>query len=190
MNLLTKRWWTMTVRGVFAVLFGIAAIVWPAITLLVLFTLFGIYMLADGAMSIIVAIEAAANQARWWPFVVESLIEIGIGLAVFLTPAITALTLLYFIAAWAVLAGLFRFFVAVELRHEISNEWLMGLNGVVSILFGLVIFAVPAISLVALAIVIGIFSLFSGITSIMLSFRLRDWQEMNLPSEKKLKRAA
>jgi len=190
MNLLTKRWWTMTIRGIFAVLFGIAAIVWPAITLLVLFTIFGIYMLADGVITIIVAIEAASNQARWWPFVVESLVELGIGLAVFLTPSITALTLLYFIAAWAVVAGLLRFFAAVELRHEINNEWLMGLNGIVSILFGLAIFAVPAIGVVALAIVIGIFSLFIGITSIMLSLELRDWQEANLPSEDKLKRAA
>ncbi len=190
MNLLTERWWALLVRGIFAVLFGIAAIVWPAITLLVLFTIFGIYMLADGVVSIITAIEAASNQARWWPFVVESVVEIAIGLAVFLTPTITALTLLYFIAAWAVLVGLFRLFAAIELRHEISGEWLMGLNGIIAIIFGLAIFAVPAIGVVALAIIVGIFALFSGITSIMLSFELRDWQAETMPAEKKIRKAA
>src|SRR5262245_28232214 len=98
-DVLTRNWWALALRGVVAVLFGIAAFLWPGITLSVLVTLFGIYALFDGILSLIAAFRHdAERQQPWWAYLIEGLLGIAIGVLAFIWPGLTALGLLYLIA--------------------------------------------------------------------------------------------
>ena len=108
----------------------------PGLTLLVLVYLFAAYALVDGIFAIAAAFRPSARHTRGWWLLVEAVIGILTGLVTLFWPGITALVLLYFIAAWFVLTGVARITAAISLRREIENEWLISLSGVLSIVFG------------------------------------------------------
>jgi len=178
---LARDWWIFLVRGIAAVLFGILAYVWPHITLLVLVLLFGIYAVVDGVLSLARAFGAGQRGQSWvWPLI-GGLVGIVAGVAAFVWPGLTALVLLYIIAAWAVVTGICAIVAGVALRHEISNEWLLILGGVISLLFGLLVFVHPGAGALALVWLIGFFAIVLGVAQIALAFRLRDWQQHEMP---------
>src|SRR5512135_3344344 len=94
-----RSWWAMALRGLAALVFGIVALIWPAITLLVLVTLFGVYALWDGIFAIVGAIRAAEHHRQWWLLLVEGIVGIIAGLIALFLPGVTALSLVYIIAA-------------------------------------------------------------------------------------------
>src|SRR5262249_43005061 len=110
---LARNWWVLAIRGVAAILFGIAAFVWPGITLAVLVLLFGAYALVDGIFAVVAGVSVRKEQERWWMMVLEGLAGIVIGVLTFLYPNITALVLLYFIAAWSIVTGAFEIAAAI-----------------------------------------------------------------------------
>lgn len=173
---MAMNWWSMAVRGAITALFGVAAIAWPDITLAILIGLFGFFMVADGLMAFVSAFRAGQEGQRWWTHIVEGLVEVGIGIAVFTVPQVTAAILLYFVAFWAIFIGIWRIATAIELRREIEGEWLWGLSGLVTLIFGFALLAFPGAGALALVTVIGLFALAFGIFSIFMSFRVRSWQ--------------
>src|SRR4051794_29259908 len=135
----SRYWWLIALRGVFAVLFGLAAFTLPGPSLLALVLLFGAYALVDGVASIVAAIRAGRHHGQWWAMLIEGIVGVAAGLITFVWPAITALALLYLIAAWALMTGVLEIVAAVRLRQVISNEWLLGLSGVISIAYGVLL---------------------------------------------------
>ena len=105
---LVRNWWLFLIRGIAAILFGLAAFLWPEITLAVLVLLFGAYALVDGIFAIIAGIAARREQERWWMMILVGLAGIATGVLTFFWPDITALVLLYFIAGWAIVMGIFQ----------------------------------------------------------------------------------
>jgi uncharacterized membrane protein HdeD (DUF308 family) len=174
-NQLTDNWWLIALRGVAAVIFGILAFVWPGITLMTLVVLFGIYALINGILALAHALSAPKGYPRFGGLVVEGLISIAAGLAAFVWPGITALALLLLIAAWAIITGLLEILAAIELRKTISHEWLLILAGIVSLIFGVVMFLQPAAGALAFIWWIGAFAIVFGAILIGLAFRLREW---------------
>jgi uncharacterized membrane protein HdeD (DUF308 family) len=172
-ELLTRNWWIVLLRGIAGVLFGLAALAWPGITLVVLVLLFGAYAFVDGAFAIGAAFSRRARSDRWWLLLVEGILGIGAGLVAWFMPNITALAMVYLVAAWAITTGAFEIAAAVRLRREIRGEWLLALAGIVSIGMGLVIAFSPAIGALALVWMIGIYALIFGVLFIVLSVRLR-----------------
>jgi uncharacterized membrane protein HdeD (DUF308 family) len=85
----------------------------------------------------------AERHMRWWPLLVEGLAGIVVGVLTFVWPGLTALVLLYFIASWAIVTGVFEILAAVRLRREMTGEWLLGLTGVLSVVFGLLLIIFP-----------------------------------------------
>ncbi len=177
MNILARDWWTFTIRGVIAILFGFAAIFWPALTLGALVLLFGAYVLVDGIFALGAAIRAMQHKTRWWPLLLQGLAGVAAGILTFVYPGITTVVLLVIIAAWAIVSGIGALIAAIELRRYISNEWLLGLSGVASILFGIILFAQPGAGALALIWVIGIYAIVFGVLELGFSFRLRGFQE-------------
>lgn len=173
---ITQNWWLLAIRGIAAILFGIAAFLLPGVTLAVLVLLFGAYSLVDGIFAIIAGFVMRREQERWWMMVLEGVAGIIVGVLTFVWPAITALILLYFIAAWAVVTGAFEIAAAIRLRREIEGEWLLILAGVASILFGILLVALPGPGAVALIWLIGSYAVIFGILLLFLAFRLRAWQ--------------
>jgi uncharacterized membrane protein HdeD (DUF308 family) len=174
--ILARNWWAMALRGLLAVLFGVAAFLWPDLTLAALVILWGAYALVDGIFALIGAVRAAEQRMTWWPFVLEGLLGIAVGVLTFLWPDLTALALLYLIAAWAILTGVVEIAAAVRLRRVISGEWLLGLAGVASIIFGAILVASPGTGALAVVWLIGSYALVFGIVLLALGFRLRGSQ--------------
>jgi len=166
------NWWALAVRGVAAVLFGLAALIWPGLTLAVLIILYGAYALVDGVFAIVAGLRAGSGTRRWL-LLAEGALGILTGLIAIFWPGVSAVVLLYIIAFWAIFGGLLRIVGAVLLRREIDNEWTMALSGVLWVLLGIVLFALPGAGLLSLAWLIGIFALGAGITLIALAFRVR-----------------
>ena len=179
---LSRNWWLVALRGLAAIVFGVLAFVWPAITLWALVLLFGAYMLVDGIFAIVAAVRAAGREARWWLLLIEGVLGVLAGLVAAFWPGLTALALLYFIAAWAIVSGILEIAGAIRLRREIEGEWALGLSGALSLLFGVLLVVIPApAGLLSLVWLIGAYALAFGVLLLVLSFRLRGTSEMHTP---------
>jgi uncharacterized membrane protein HdeD (DUF308 family) len=170
---LARNWWALALRGLLAIVLGLIAFVQPGVFLASLVLLFGAYALVDGVFAIIAGLRAARRHERWWPLALEGLVDIITGIVVFLLPAAAALALLYLIAAWSIVTGLFRIAAAVRLRKEIEGEWLLIANGALSVIFGVVLALFPAVGLLTVAWIIGMYAIIFGVILLALGFRLR-----------------
>jgi uncharacterized membrane protein HdeD (DUF308 family) len=150
-------------RGVLLIGFGAVALAWPNITLAVLIALFGVFVLVDGIVASIAAVVTRSERERWWLALLGDLFSIGIGIAVFVWPEITALALLYLIAAWAVIIGIFAALLPFAYRSETSQPWLYALGGLISIAVGIALFAYPVDGALALVWLIGIYAIALGL---------------------------
>ncbi|MDX1689045.1 MAG: HdeD family acid-resistance protein [Candidatus Promineifilaceae bacterium] len=172
-EVLSKYWWVLLVRGIVAVIFGIAALVWTEITLEVLILLVGAFLLVDGIFSLISAFGDRQRNRRWWVLLLEGVAGVVAGIAVFVWPALSGLVLLYLIAAWALVTGVFEVIAAVQLRREVQGEWVLIVSGILSIIFGVLIAIFPGEGALAVVWVIGIYAILFGVLLILLSFRAR-----------------
>jgi uncharacterized membrane protein HdeD (DUF308 family) len=170
---LAKNWWLLLLRGIAGIAFGLLAFAWPGLTLVVLIFLYGAYALVDGVAALAAAISGRGSRAPTGWLVFVGLLGIAAGLATFLWPGITALVLLVMIAAWSILHGVFEIVGAIRLRREIENEGLLVLSGLLSVVFGLLLLARPGAGALALAWLIGIYSILFGVLLTVLALRLR-----------------
>jgi uncharacterized membrane protein HdeD (DUF308 family) len=170
---LARNWSMMLVRGIFAILFAVVAIFWPGETLLTLVMIYGLYAIADGAVALVAAFRSGFG-AHWW-LALSGVAGIVFGALTFLWPHITALILLFMIAAWAIVIGVAQIAFALRLRKEIENEWMIVGSGVLSLLFGIAMFAAPGAGALALVAVIGAFAFAWGVMLLVFSLRLRKY---------------
>ena len=173
--LLSRNWWALALRGLAAILFGVLAFAWPGITLFVLIIFFGAYMLVDGIFAIVAAVRAAGEEARWWLLLLEGILGVVVGLVTFFWPGLTALALLYLIAAWAIVTGIMEIAAAIRLRRELVGEWALILGGALSVLFGVLLVVIPArAGLLSLTWLIGAYAVVFGVLQVVLAFRVRN----------------
>ena len=175
LRLLARSWWMVALRGLAGVLFGVVAVVWPAITLTALVLLFGAYALVDGIFTAIAALRCRSECDQWWLLLVEGLIGVALGILALIWPGITALALLYLIAAGAVATGVLEIVVAIVLRSEMRNEWLLILGGIILVIAGLIMVIWPQAGALAVLGIIAASAIFFGVLLIALAFRLRGW---------------
>ena len=173
---LSQNWWLVVLRGVLAILFGIAAFIWPGITLLTLIIMFGVYAIFDDLVAIWTGLSRTKESSRWWTFLLEGLLGIGAGIAALVWPGLATLVFIYLIASWAVITGILEILAAIRLRHEITNEWFLALGGVLSIGLGILLFLQPAAGSLAIVWMIAGYALVFGILLVILGIRLRNWR--------------
>jgi uncharacterized membrane protein HdeD (DUF308 family) len=170
---LARNWWAIVLRGVFAILFGIGTFLWPGITLAVLVLLLGGYLFVDGILAILWALARRREGAFSWEVFLVGVASLGAGVVTLMWPGVTALALLWVIAVWAIVHGVFEILAAFHLRRELSNEWLLALNGALTVLFGIVLIFAPVAGALAALWMIGTFAIVAGIVMIALGFRLK-----------------
>lgn len=175
MLFIVGSWKSLAFRGVAAVVFGILASVWPAITVLALVFLFGIYALTDGITILLAVFRKSPQvaQGRKGLLIFQGVVSALSGIIAFVWPGITALALILVIAAWALMTGALEVAAAIKLRKEIRNEWMLGLAGVLAIAFGLLLVISPGAGALALTWIIGFYAILSGALMLGLALRIR-----------------
>jgi uncharacterized membrane protein HdeD (DUF308 family) len=163
----SESWPGLALRGIAALAFGILTLVWPGITLTALVVLVGAFLLVDG-VGLLVAVASGDRTpgSRWGLALVQGIAGVVAGVLTFIWPGITALALLYLIAAWAVVTGVLEVAAAVSLRELIYSEWALVARGVLSVLFGVLLAAFPGAGALALTWLIGAFAVVYGVISL------------------------
>ena len=177
LNLISRNWWLVLLRGIVSILFGILAFAWPGPTVLALTLLFGAYALADGALSLIAAVSGSDRSTPAWWLVLVGLLGIAAGLIAFFWPGKTAFALVVMIGAWALAIGIFEIIGAIRLRHEIDDEWWLIAAGILSVLFGLAVLLAPAAGALAIVWLIAAYAIVAGVLMVAFSFRLKSLHE-------------
>ena len=165
------RWWSIALRGVAALALGIISLFWPGLTVLSLVFVFAAYAIVDGVLALMLASKYLVQPRGW--IIVRGVVSIAAGLIAFLVPGITAFALLMVIAAWAIVAGVSEIVMAVKLRKMIKYEWLLGLEGGLSIAFGVMLLLSPLAGAIVIGLWIGAYALMLGGMLIVDAFRLR-----------------
>src|SRR5262245_52693415 len=142
-NIFARNWWVLLIRGLAGILFGILTFAKPGVSLTTLVLFFGAYALVDGLFALWAAIAGRNEHEHWWVLMLEGLTGIGVGILTFMSPGLTALAILFYIAVWAIVRGMLEIIAAVRLRKEISGEFFLILAGLASVVFGFLLMARP-----------------------------------------------
>ncbi|GAA4607302.1 HdeD family acid-resistance protein [Actinoplanes octamycinicus] len=173
---LSRHWWAVALRGVAGILFGVLALAWPGITVFALMIVFGAYALVDGSFTVVAALGdrdgGRTRGSRAW-LLARGIAGILTGIIAIVWPGITALALLWVIALWAMMAGVFDIVAAFQLRKELRREWLLAVSGALSVVFGVLLAVWPAAGVLTLVALIGVAAIAFGGTLLMLGLRLR-----------------
>lgn len=175
---IARWWWTFIVRGVLAIAFGVLAFFAPGLGIAVLVGLFAAWALIDGVTNLVTGFGSRATDRSWWLEILEGIVSIIAGVLALLFPVFAAEVLVIIIAAWAIVTGAFEIFAAIRLREQIKGEFWLGLAGLASILFGVILFVFPGAGALSLVWLIGSFALVFGVFLVILGWRLRAINEL------------
>jgi uncharacterized membrane protein HdeD (DUF308 family) len=166
-------WWLVLMRGIFGVIFGVIALVSPGIALLTLVWLFGFYAILDGIAAIVIGIRTR-GEPHWVWTIVQGVVSVLAGVIALIWPGVTALTLLFVVAFWAIVLGIGEIGGAFASRKNGSNVWGWTLAaGILNVTFGVLLLIWPASGILTLIWLVGIFTLAGGIALIVLALRVR-----------------
>jgi uncharacterized membrane protein HdeD (DUF308 family) len=163
----------LVLRGVAAIIFGVLTWVLPGISLVSLVLLFGAYATVDGILNIWVAFAGPREEESWWVLLLWGLVGIGVGILTFTHPDLTALALLFYIAAWAIATGVLEIVAAIRLRKVIEGEWWLILAGLASVVFGVLLMARPGVGALAVLWLIASYAIVFGVFLLLLAFKVR-----------------
>lgn len=167
--------WSLFLRGLLALVFAGFTLAWPGLSLDVLITFFGVFTLISGFTAIGAAVQTWNRQSKPWALLLNGIISILAGLIAIFRPFLALEAIIYVVGAWAIIMGITEIMLAIELRKQIANEWMLILGGVISILFGLSLLIFPFGGLLAAVWLIATFAIIYGIVLIALAVRLRQW---------------
>jgi uncharacterized membrane protein HdeD (DUF308 family) len=170
---LAAYWWAFILRGLLAIAFGVLAFVSPAWGIAILVAFFGVWAIIDGVTSLFMGFRHRGTARSWWLELLEGVAGIAAGVIALLFPVYAAGILVLLIAAWSIVTGIFEIVMAVRLRNQIRGEFWLGLAGVASILFGVILLLFPAAGALSLVWLIGSFALVFGVFLVILGWRLR-----------------
>lgn len=172
-SLLKRTWWALLIGGIASVLFGVMALIWPGVTLVVLALFFAASVFVDGVVMALGAIRNRTGASHWWLWLLVGLLGIVAGLIGLFSPPTALGALLLLISAYAVAMGVLMIWAGWKMRQEIKHEWLLWLLGAMSILFGVLLITHPAAGLVTMIWFISAWAMATGIIKIMLAFEAR-----------------
>jgi uncharacterized membrane protein HdeD (DUF308 family) len=169
-----RAWWAVALRGLTAIVLGIMMLTAPRPTFSLLVALLGIYVFIDGIFTLVAAFHAEAHGQNWWPYLLEGLLSIGVGLLAFARPGVIGFALLVLIGIRSIVVGLAEIATGVSVRRSLGTPTiLLWLGGLASIAFGIVLLALPAVGVLALMWTAGVYALIFGVLLDTEAFRLR-----------------
>jgi uncharacterized membrane protein HdeD (DUF308 family) len=168
----SPSWPYILLRALAAIAFGLIAFFMPGPTLGALVFLFAAYMIVDGIFDILAGIRAARDGGGWGWFLLEGVLDIAVGVAVFLWPGLTVVVFVALMAVWAVLSGFVMLYGAFRFRLEHGRGWLIA-GGVISLAWGGLLLFAPIAGAVVMTLWLGAYALVFGVAMLFLALRLR-----------------
>jgi uncharacterized membrane protein HdeD (DUF308 family) len=169
---LTQNWWAFVLQGVLAIAIGIATFVVPGPSLAAFITVFAVYAIVTGVFEIVGGFSMSNGPK--WSLVIGGIAAIAVGVLTFSQPNNTALAVTLLVGIFAVATGVAQVVAAYALG-SMRNTWLLGLSGVISVAFGVLLIAAPGDGVLAVLWLIGFYAILAGITSIAFGLRLRSF---------------
>jgi uncharacterized membrane protein HdeD (DUF308 family) len=163
--------WVLIIYGVISILFGLSALVWPGTTVVALAWAFGVMSLAEGIVSAFALFNRDVAISKGW-LALYAVASVVFGLLAIWHPLAVVSVLLVFLAAWLIVAGIYRIVFAIRVRKEIEGEWMIALSGVLAIVLGGLFVAYPAAGLLTIAIWIGAAALIYGVLQLVAGVKL------------------
>jgi len=185
LRILIHNWRLLALRGGLALAFAMFAFslrVTPfsplvgAITFAFAVMVFGAFAFSAGIVTIIAGLRGSAHGSERWLLLVDGCGASIFGLALVLIPDLTLFHLIQILAWWAVFIGALESIIALRLRRHIGDEWFLLLSSVGSILFGAYLLSGLVQDELGVLKWVGLYSAYSGITLLVLAFRLRGLQ--------------
>jgi uncharacterized membrane protein HdeD (DUF308 family) len=170
-EMLEKSWRVIGLRGLLAVLFGLAALFFTGATILSLVLLFAVFALVDGAFAVTGAVRAMRHHQHWAFLALQGVASIIAAVIALAWPGLTAIAFVLVLAAWSIVSG--ALMIGLGIGVPSSRRWWMMLSGAVSLAFGLALAFAPIVGAVVLTWWLGAFALVFGISLIVLAFTLR-----------------
>jgi uncharacterized membrane protein HdeD (DUF308 family) len=175
-ELLGRAWWMLALRGAAGILFGLLALFWPGLTLLLFVAMFAAYALIGGIAAVSAAIRHRSMRTDWWIPLLLGLCTIAAGLIAVAAPGVTALVLIAVMGANAIVTGVLDLIAAVRLKRRGRTEWLLFFIGILSVLFGIFVLVVPGAGALALVWMIGTYAIVTGALLLVLGLVARNWR--------------
>lgn len=183
-NTLKQTWWTLLLRGIAAILFALLLLFVPGLTLATgIFSfviLFGLYALVEGLATIVGSLMS--REGQWFLLLLFGVISVIAGLAALVNPlwfgVMTYIIMIYIVAFRSIFGGTVEMIAAWRLRQDIDNEWLLALNGLFAVLFGLILLRRPITGIEVLVLITSFYLLMAGTVQIILGFKARGWSNV------------
>jgi uncharacterized membrane protein HdeD (DUF308 family) len=172
-------------RGAAGILFGLLALLWPGLTLLLLVGMFAAYALIGGIAAVGAAIRHRSIRTDWWIPLLLGLCTIAAGLIALVAPGVTALVLIAVMGANAIVTGVLDVITGVRLKRRGRTEWLLFVIGIVSVLFGIFVLLFPGAGALALVWIISTYAFVTGALLLVLSLAARNGRDAVLRDEQK-----
>lgn len=184
---LQTHWWVLTVRGIFAVLFGIACVFWPGLTLVTFVYLFGLYVLLIGLIAIFQGVVSIAHRKTWILTLLLGVLEVGVGVYLLRHPGVSFELLILLVAFSFVVYGVLEVVGSLaEDRVSATSKTLTVLSGLLAVIVGIVMLFQPAASGVAFVWIVGLFTLVTGPIWIAISLDVKNLSDDLIKPKKKL----
>lgn len=174
---IAEYWWILTLRGILAILFGIAAVFWPGLTILTLLYLFSAYVLVSGIVNIINGVGGVTKRATWFLTLILGLAELGVGVYLLRHPHVTFATFILLIGFMLIVRGVFEGVSAFSDNVNATNRVLMIFASIVAVLAGILLLFQPESAGVAFVWILGLYALIIGPIMVALSLDLKKLAE-------------
>lgn len=190
-DMLTRNWWTLALRGLAALFFGVLTLAWPGLSLVVMIALFGAFALVNGVMAMVASYHAHERQLRWGSLLAVGILDVIAAGVTWFWPGLTALALLYVVVAWALMTGILSIGAAIEFHEGIPHAWLLALSGALSVALAGILAIRPGAGILSLVLVVGFYAIAAGITEIVFAFHLRSLrQDLSVLAPRRVPRSA
>ncbi len=170
---LAKSWWIWLVRGILGIALSILAFTKPGATLAAIAIFIGAYFLVDGVVTLFHGFGSQPEGQSRWPRIIWGIISILAGIVILSQPLVSVISLTILVGAFAIVYGIMAIITGIRLRKEISDEWWLIIGGIAGIIFGFLIFSNVLAGALSIAMLIGIWALITGITFIILAFKVK-----------------
>jgi uncharacterized membrane protein HdeD (DUF308 family) len=170
-----RQWWVLALQGILGILFGVIAIALPDVALATIALLFAAWAIVSGISQLAEGWRVAEARGRSWPFAVGGIVSLVAGIIAAIVPGITILGIVLVLGAWLVIQGAMEVYAAWRIRREITGEWILALFGIVRVVLGVIILAMPIVGVVFTVALLATWSIVGGVAALLLGYRLRQF---------------